>query len=631
LWNMYGPTESTIWSSARRITRGDGPILIGPPIANTQFYILDQHLQPTPLGTPGELHIGGTGLALGYHNRAELTAEKFIPNPFCSELGATLYKTGDSARYLSNGAIEYLGRLDHQVKIRGFRIELGEIESVLTQFPGVREAVVLAREDAPGEKRLVAYFLGKEDIAPADLRVHLESALPDYMLPAAYIRLDALPLTPNGKLDRQALPAPWDQSFSTRTYEAPEGPNEAAIAAIWAEFLHRERVGRHDDFFELGGHSLLALRVISQVNKTLNTRLDVPAFFQNPTTIERLAKAIEQNKYVEREPRVVQLQSGRTGLPLYFVGARPEEYRMVQLLGEDRAVFAIDAPMPAEWRRAIAAVDKAALPTLEQLGALYSDVLYAHVGSSPCVIAGYSLGGKIAFEAVHALRRAGGNVELVLLIDAWAFTWSGATRGPVRQSLHRIWRGAANGSGSDTSHLARLRKILGNSWRLFAWLAARIPQMLKDRLHSVKSRFSPDARPSGYLDKEGIPIDQAAIDRFARIAGSAWRPRPLDALGVLFRAKVNSNASLPGYDLSNGWGELFDRGLEIVEASGDHISMVTDANLPALARQINSVLDRYEAEQTAAVGRSGDETGAARLARQPGSDQRLPQTEHAIV
>ena len=223
-----------------------------------------------------------------------------MPDAFRSEPAARLYKTGDLARYLPNGAIEYLGRLDHQVKIRGFRIELGEIESVLAGFPGVREAVVLAREDVPGEKRLVAYFCGEEDIAATDLRAHLERALPEYMVPAAYVSLGALPLTPNGKLDRRALPAPGDHAFGTRAYEAPKGPIETAIAAIWAEFLHLERVGRHDDFFNLGGHSLMALRVIGEINKALKARLRVPAFFQNPT-VERLAKVVEQKHHNRHE------------------------------------------------------------------------------------------------------------------------------------------------------------------------------------------------------------------------------------------------------------------------------------------------------------------------------------------
>ena len=629
VWNVYGPTETTIWSSLQRLWR-DQPITIGRPIANTQFFIVDRFGNPLPIGVPGELLIGGDGLARGYHNRPDLTAEKFVPDAFRSEAGARLYKTGDLARYLPDGTIEYLGRLDHQVKIRGFRIELGEIESVLGGFPGVREAVVLAREDAPGEKRLVAYFCGEGDIAATDFRAHLEAALPEYMVPAAYVRLDALPLTPNGKLDRRALPAPGDHAFGTQAYEAPTGPIETAIAAIWAEFLHLERVGRHDDFFNLGGHSLMALRVIGAINKALKAGLRVPVFFQSPT-VERLAKVVEQRHHNSHEFNVIKLQPGHAGLPLYIIGARPEECRLAQSLGEDRAIFAIDPPMPVEWHRAITAADQAARPTMEELGALYGDVLRAHAGSSPCVIVGYSLGGMIAFEAAHALQRAGGNVGLVLLVDSGAMFLSGATRGPLWLSLRSIWRNAASGTPSDFSFLARLSASLADSWRLFLWLKARIPKMLKGRLQSAKQYFSPEARPSGYLNKQGVPIDQTVIDRLVRVAGRAWRPRPLDASGVLFRAKAPNEELLTGYDFSRGWRTLFDRGLEVVQASGDHWSMVGDANLPALARQINSVLDQYEAEHNADTVKTDDETDAGRSAGQSRSGRELPQIEKVVI
>src|SRR6202041_200574 len=212
-----------------------------------------------PIGVSGEIYIGGAGVARGYLNRPELTAERFVADPFSGEACARLYRTGDLGRWRPDGSIEYLGRNDHQVKIRGFRIELGEIESRLLNCPGLREAVVLAREDQPGEKRLVAYFTGEPDIPVATLRSHLADTLPDYMVPAAYVRLEALPLTPNGKLDRRALPAPEDDAYGERAYEAPEGPIETAIAAIWSELLHLERIGRHDNFFELGGLSLLAV------------------------------------------------------------------------------------------------------------------------------------------------------------------------------------------------------------------------------------------------------------------------------------------------------------------------------------------------------------------------------------
>ena len=618
VWNVYGPTETTIWSSYDRIQSGH-PITIGRPIANTQFYVVDGSGHTVPIGVPGELLIGGGGLARGYLRRTELTAEKFIANPFSCEPGARLYKTGDLVRRLPGGAVEYLGRLDHQIKIRGFRIELGEIKSVLAAFPGVREAVVLARGDVPGDKRLVAYFSAEEDIAAAALRAHLESALPEYMVPGAYVRtsvLCRLPPTANWTAVRSQLLGTMPLGHE-RT-KPPRDPSRPPSLRSGPNFCISSGVGRHDEFFNLGGHSLMALRVIGEINKVLKAHLRVPAFFQSPT-IERLAKVVEQKHQNGHEANVIQLQPGHTGLPLYVIGARPEECRLAESLGEDRAIFAIDPPMPVEWDRAITAADQAALPTMEELGALYSDVLRAHAGSSPCVILGYSLGGAIAFEAAHALQRAGGNVGLILLVDAGAFAWSGATRGPVWQSLRWIWRGATGGTRTDHSYLARLSASLANSWRLSLWLKARIPRMLKGRLHSVKNRFSPEAHPSGYLDNQGMPIDQTAIDRFVRIAGRAWRPRPLDARGTLFRSSAPHVELLPGYDFSKGWRALFGRGLEIVQASGDHGSMVHDENIVGLARQINSVLNRYEIDHNLGVLRSGDETDAGRSAGQPAS------------
>ena len=249
---------------------------IGRPIANTQIHILDGRGQPVPLGVAGELHIGGVQVARGYLNRAALTAERFVADPF-GGAGARLYKTGDLGRWLPDGSVEYLGRNDYQVKIRGFRIELGEIEAQLLACAGVREAVVLAREDQPGDKRLVAYLVADPARVPtpAELRAALAAALPDYMVPSAFVLLDVFPLTPNGKLDRKALPAPDGEALGMREYEAPEGGFEQAVAASVADLLGLERIGRHDNFFELGGHSLLAIQLMARLRETLGVELSL--------------------------------------------------------------------------------------------------------------------------------------------------------------------------------------------------------------------------------------------------------------------------------------------------------------------------------------------------------------------
>ncbi len=284
LHNLYGPTEAavdvTAWHCTPEATKVRVPI--GKPIWNTRMYVLDAAGEPVPVGVTGELFIGGVQVARGYLNRDELTAERFVRDPFSAVPGARMYRTGDLGRWLSDGSIEYLGRNDFQVKIRGFRIELGEIEACLAGHPEVREAVVLARENGAGDKRLAAYYTAAAELPVEALRAHLGERLPEYMVPAAYVWLDALPLTPNGKVDRKALPAPEGDAFSSRGYEAPAGEMEEALAAVWAEVLGVERIGRHDSFFELGGHSLVAVRVVSRVRQVMEIEVALGDLFARP-------------------------------------------------------------------------------------------------------------------------------------------------------------------------------------------------------------------------------------------------------------------------------------------------------------------------------------------------------------
>jgi acyl-CoA synthetase (AMP-forming)/AMP-acid ligase II len=293
LINTYGPTETTVSATLYRIpyhSNDNREVSIGRPLAHLQTYILDAQLQPVPIGVPGELHIGGDSLAKGYLNSAELSAEKFIPNPFSQKPGARLYKTGDKVRYLPDGNIEFLGRIDNQVKIRGFRIELGEIETLLAQHPGIRETVVIAREDLAGDKRLVAYVVAQPTPpSSSQLRSFLQERLPHYMVPSAFVWLDNMPLTPNGKVNRRALPAPDASSISVEAeFVAPTNPTEEILAAIWTEVLGSERVGIHDNFFELGGHSLLVIQVISRSNCPCHICLrTLPLLFWASASIHR--------------------------------------------------------------------------------------------------------------------------------------------------------------------------------------------------------------------------------------------------------------------------------------------------------------------------------------------------------
>jgi amino acid adenylation domain-containing protein len=295
VWNLYGPTETTIWSSLELVRREERRVSIGRPIEQTQIYILDKRHEAVPLGVAGELYIAGDGVARGYLRRAGLTAERFVPDPYGRERGGRMYRTGDLARHLPDGRVECLGRLDNQVKLRGHRIELGEVEAAVAALGGIRECVVSLREDAPGDRRLVAYVVFDGERNAGELRHGLKGRLPDYMIPSTFVVLDALPLTPNGKVDRGRLPAPDGaaQVGADRPYVAPRTHVEEALAGIWAAALGVERVGVHDDFFQLGGHSLTAVLVVSRVRAALRMEIPLKVFVDEAPTVEKLATLVE--------------------------------------------------------------------------------------------------------------------------------------------------------------------------------------------------------------------------------------------------------------------------------------------------------------------------------------------------
>ncbi len=312
LWNMYGPTETTVWSTVYQVKAADADILIGRPIHNTQLYILDRNQQPVPVGIPGELYIGGQGLADCYLNRPELTSQRFVDNPFSDLPDARLYRTGDQARYRADGNIECFGRLDNQVKIRGFRIELGEIENALAGHPGVEESVLANKEYAAGDNRLVAYYITKQEIDGGDrrLREYLQRFLPDYMIPQYFVALESFPLTPAGKVDRLSLPMPDLKSLSLE-YLAPETEVERQLSVMWSDILRVEKPGLNDDFFELGGHSLLAVKLSAEIYKYYNIHLNLRVLFSNPTLknqsdlIEGLTEDAKPDYGDEREDLVI--------------------------------------------------------------------------------------------------------------------------------------------------------------------------------------------------------------------------------------------------------------------------------------------------------------------------------------
>jgi hypothetical protein len=308
-WNVYGPTETTVWSMMEKLPRDVGQVLIGRPIANNQVYVLDEGMLPVPISVPGELYLGGAGLARSYWRRPELTAERFVPNPFHGA-GERLYRTGDRVRWRPDSKLEFLDRLDNQVKVRGHRIELGEIEAVLNECENVRQGVVIVREDSPGEKYLAVYALPRSGHATdtAALKNFLRRKLPEYMVPDAIVWMEELPLTPNGKIDRKRLPRP--ASVNEQEYVAPRDAEEELLCRIWAEVLNRPRVGVTEKFFDLGGHSLLATQVITKLRSLHYVEIPLQAIFEAPTIAE-LAERVRAARTVQPRPSVPLLKLKR--------------------------------------------------------------------------------------------------------------------------------------------------------------------------------------------------------------------------------------------------------------------------------------------------------------------------------
>ena len=421
LFHVYGPTENTTFSSwylVENLPTAATTIPIGRPIANTQIYILDEYLQPVPVGVPGELHIGGAGLAKGYLNRPELTIEKFIPNPFSADSDSRLYKTGDLVRYLKDGNIEFLGRIDTQVKIRGFRIELGEIEAVLSQHEDVQIACVMLREDTPGEKRIVAYVVPqpKVTVTTSTLRRFLTHKLPGYMIPSAFMILDSLPLTPNGKVDRRALKAPSNSSDSD-TFVQARNQLELQLVQLWSKVLKVDKIGVQDNFFELGGHSLLASYLITQVKQQLGKDIPLITLFQNPT-IEQLATIIQTGSDHSTPSCLVAIQPQGSKPPFFCVpgaGGRPFYfYHLGRYLGEDQPFYSFENNLSQE---------SGSITRIEDMASIYIEAMQAVQPQGPYFLGGHSYGGNVAFEMGKQLYKQGQEVALLAIIDSSAPTY----------------------------------------------------------------------------------------------------------------------------------------------------------------------------------------------------------------
>jgi amino acid adenylation domain-containing protein len=404
LWNVYGPTETTIWSTLHKVEAGEGPVAIGKPIANTRTFILDRSGNAVPIGVSGELFIGGKGVARGYRNRKQITASRFVDSPLAG--GERLYRTGDFARYRVDGTIECLGRGDNQVKVRGYRIELEEIEASLIKHDNVAAAAVKAWPDASGEKSLAGYIVARRAPAPAasELRQFLQQSLPDYMVPSRYLALPGLPLTPNLKIDRNALPEPSGIA-PARDFREPGNDIERKLAAIWQDLLGIQKVGAEDNFFDLGGHSLLVAKLTRRIEIEFGRSLPMAAVFYAPQ-LDRLAARLAEAGGL---PRIVPVQSAGTRTPLFWMGGGADTRPLVDALGPDQPFFDVLLEFPDRCDDAL---------RFEDLARDVVRALRAQQPSGPVSLGGYCSRGTLAYEVASQLRAQGRRVDLVIMLDS---------------------------------------------------------------------------------------------------------------------------------------------------------------------------------------------------------------------
>jgi len=573
LWNVYGPTETTIWSSVARVEAGK-PVVIGYPIANTTFYILDKCRELVPVGVPGELYIGGDGVAEGYLNRPDLTAERFVSDPLSGKPEAKLYRTGDLVRRLSDGRIEFLHRIDEQVKIRGFRIELEEVEAALKQHPAVAQCVALAREDVPGDKRLVAYTVPFDpNVVPSggELRNFLKQKLPDYMIPAAFVILGELPLTPNGKIDRKALRVPEmsPAEGSPCRRVPPRTPLEFELVRIWEQIFGIKITNVRENFFELGGHSLLAVQMFSQIERVFKARLPLATLYEAPA-IEDLARVLQREVVFSDWSSLVPIQPSGSRPPFFCFhggGGNVLIYRrLAQYLGSDQPFYGfqsqgLDGSSPL-------------LRTIEEMAALYVKDIRGVQPHGPYLLGGYCLGGTIAYEVAQCLHAAGEEVALLALFDTtnWQqIKWTFWSRRFVR--LQRL-----------IFHAAALIKLDAESRREFFAgklddLRNRIPVWHGMLLTKFKRRSSGRGPGSLVLAQVWQANHQASRN---------YTPRPYPGTVTDFRpATQYSVLNKPGLK----WDHLAKGGQRIVVVPAYPATMLLEPHVKDLARMLTTCID----------------------------------------
>ena len=568
LWNLYGPTEITVWATGYKVEFTDRPILIGRPLDNTQTYILDSNRQQVPIGVPGELHIGGIGLARGYLNRPELTAEKFIWN---ETLNSRLYKTGDLVRYLSDGNIECLGRIDNQVKVRGFRIELGEIESILNTHPEVQQAVIIAPEDSSGNKRLVAYITSSsESIPTATLRQFLKQKLPEYMMPSIFVVLDELPLTSNGKIDRRSLPAPEQfQSESVSSFIAPQDELELQLTKIWEKVLGIKPIGIKDNFFEIGGHSFLAILLFAEIEKSMGKQLPLAALFQAPN-IKELANLLRDEGWSSSWTSLVPIKPGGSRRPFFCMhgagGHVLNYYSLSRYLSPEQPFYALQA-QGLDGKQPFH-------ENFEDMAAHYIQEIRELQPEGPYFLGGYCGGGKIAFEMAQQLRALGQEVGLLAFFNTFNLPKISQPASSIEQFSGKV---------------KFLFQDIGYHWGNLSLLKPKDKlAFLRERMRWGQRRLQ--TRISAKSEMGSLASLHKLHDRLVM----EYEPKVYPGQITIFQTRKLNDAD---YDSRLGWEGLAEAGIEFHEIPAYFRGILVEPFVKNLAEQLETCLENAENSQ----------------------------------
>ncbi len=568
LLNAYGPTEATVCATISGPLQ-NGATDMGGPIANTLVYVTDSHGLPVPVEVPGELHIGGTGLARGYLNQPGLTAEKFVPDPFSGRPGARMYRTGDRVRWLEAGRLEFLGRLDNQVKIRGYRIETGEIEAMLSLHQEVRQCVVLAREDQPGQQRLVAYVAPERSPAPSatELREHLLRSLPEHMVPAAFVFLAELPLTPNGKVNRGKLPVPGREAPDVAAVR-PRDSIETHLKQLWEDVLGAQNVGIRDDFFVLGGHSLAAVTLTARLTRLYGAKIPVRTLFERPT-IERMAEFLRQEVAVSPPSSVVPVQPRGDRPPFFCVHPGGG---LVHCFVDLASHLGVGQPFYALQSRGFEAGQEP-LGTIEEMAAVYAAEIRAVQPRGPYHLGGLSMGAAVAYEMARQLLAQCETVSLLALLDGSFNPDPPAPSAKPREEELLGWE----------------REYLLNKAREEAGIPEE--EMRQLDFDGAAARYLAAAQSAGKVPQD-ITVPQ--FRRFLRVystnvrALQFYRPQPYAGRVILFRA---SDGDGDERDNSPGWAGLAAGGVESYNFSGPHGAFIYEPGVRAFAERLRACID----------------------------------------